>query len=95
MHAQLPREYSQGSLVYPVNSIQKQQLAFNGSVDQRGRPPCCVPIWKSVPLLEKIPGCHVLQMNIDEIKRSTNSNIQMDLLYYNVSIDFPLKIGHK
>lgn len=81
MHAQLPREYSQSSLVYPVNSIQKQQLAFNGSIDQRRRPPCCVPIWKSVPLLEKIPGCHVLQINIDEIKRSTNSNIQIDLLY--------------
>lgn len=70
MHTQLPREHSQGSLVNPVNSIQKQQLAFNGSTDQRRRPPSRLPIWKSVSLLEKIPGCHVLQMNIGDIKRS-------------------------
>lgn len=43
-------------------TIQKQQLALNGSSDQWRRPPRCVSIRESVPLLEKVPGCHVLEV---------------------------------
>lgn len=41
-------------------AVEKQQLALHGSSDQWRWPPCCVPIWERVPLLEKVPDCHVL-----------------------------------
>lgn len=58
----LPGEHSQGSQVDPVYTIQQQQLALNGCSDQWRWPPRCVSVWESVPLLEKVPGCHVLEM---------------------------------
>lgn len=55
-----PGEHGQRSQVDPVDAVQEQQLALQGSSDQRRRPPGCVSIGEGVPLLQKVPGCHVL-----------------------------------
>lgn len=43
-------------------AVEKQQFALNGSSDQWRRPPRRVSIRKGVPLLEKVPGRHVLEV---------------------------------
>lgn len=59
--AAVPGQHRQGPQVDPVDSIQNQQLPLNGCSDQRRRPPRGVSVREGVPLLEKVPGGHVLQ----------------------------------
>lgn len=59
--AEAPGQNRQGSQVDPVDSIQQQHLALNGSSDQGWRAPRRVSVRQRVPLLEKVPGRHVLE----------------------------------
>lgn len=55
-----PGQHSQSAQVDPMDAVQQHQLALLSSSDQRGRPPGCVSIRQSVPLLEQVPRCHIL-----------------------------------
>lgn len=59
---EVPRQHCQSSQVDPVYTVQNKQLSLNGSSDQWRRPPCCVSIGESISLLQKVPGCHVLEV---------------------------------
>ena len=60
--AAVPGENGQCSQVDPVYTVEKQELALDGSSDQRRRPPCCVSVGEGIPLLQEVPGCHVLEV---------------------------------
>lgn len=49
-----------------MDSVQQQQLALDGSGDQGRRPPRRVSVGEGEPLLEKVPGRHVLEVGEEE-----------------------------